>query len=375
MTLPSDGLAVVNNLLKQLKEGVPANASLVTLAFLGISRVGKTTMLDTMAEQFLETFRPADGSEATVTLNPESPATALTSGGGRLQELRSRLRRHRDPSVDLPRDIFDGAIPPTKIPTVHRWVFDVVRAIGTQVFFRMADPPGAWLNNAQGWEFEAMTRLIEAVDIVAIPIDTAALLQGDRDLNELRNAPSEIRAFFQYLSTRPESSRRSGWLFLLIPIRCEWWRWDDAQDADGNRLSRAVEAQRIFDQVKLAYRDLIDVVRQKWPASEFVVTPVETLGSVYHHRFADGDELPYGVFRKKSADASVKGVDTEQPVLHVLSRILAVQDANRPRLLERGWLHNLWFGVRQDIIAAAELVRRKTKGAKGQPPRDGFGYL
>ncbi|MFD0279302.1 hypothetical protein ACFVHB_36145 [Kitasatospora sp. NPDC127111] len=378
--LSPDAQAVVEQIKRELDEGVRPGRPRLRVAFIGPSRVGKTTMLLTMLSVFLQRFRT--GREQTagdfprLELKPEDhQPTAAISNDALLNRLRAKLARFTSPDEDLPRELFDEAVRPSKTLSYYRYRFNVVNGVGTEIPIRMADMPGSWFNNVNGWEWEATAALCELCDVLVVPVDVPALMSGNRDIMEMRNAPTALRSLFQYLSARDVRGDAGGWLVIFVPLRCERWRWADHPDAQGDPDWSAKQSRRMFEEVDRAYADVVSVIREKWSDSKFAVTPVETLGSVHHHHFENDDDGFHSVFRKKAADASVEGVDTDQPVLHMITRLLAEQELNRPRLFQQGCVHNWFYGVRGDIRRAAELVRRRTKGIDGGPADDGFGYL
>jgi len=259
------------------------------ITMLGARGVGKTSILTALYEQFASTI-----GKLGLQLTPDDESINLLQA--RLEQLRALV------------DDFEatGGLEGDENPQAFK--FDLgKKAAKPSLKLIFQDFPGGYLNQNPQFIKQAMTDCIA----VLIAIDAPALMEERSRWNEMINKPKQITSFFQQTYVDIIEPR----LVIFVPVRCEKY------------LQNEADANKLLHKIKDQYKELLDLFSSENLRSKVacVVTPVQTVGTVVFSRIEERDQKPHFIFRKISHDAEYKPIDSDQPLLYILSFILKLR--------------------------------------------------
>jgi len=259
------------------------------ITMLGARGVGKTSILTALYEQFASTI-----GKVGLQLTPDDESINLLQA--RLEQLRALV------------DDFEatGGLEGDENPQAFK--FDLgKKAAKPSLKLIFQDFPGGYLNQNPQFIKQAMTDCIAVI----IAIDAPALMEERSRWNEMINKPKQITSFFQQTYVDLIETR----LVIFVPVRCEKY------------LQNETDAHKLLHKIKDQYKELLDLFSSENLRSKVacVVTPVQTVGTVVFSRIEERDQKPHFIFRKISHDAEYKPIDSDQPLLYILSFILKLR--------------------------------------------------
>lgn len=309
----------------------------VDITMLGPSRVGKTSLLTSMASRFDETVGAAH-----LRLTPDPESAALL--GQRLAELRGMLDRYE----------IVGGIPGDEVP--RSYVFDLgQRGAAPSLRLRFQDYPGGTIANTDDVEDKQFVKdILYLYNCVAVlvAIDAPALMEHGGIWHEQRNHATRIANLFQHAY----SGLREPRLVILAPVKCE--KYMATEQGQRNLLKR----------VREGYADLLSAFNQDdlRPHVAVVVTPVQTVGGIVLSRIeGDPEYIPH--FRKAFTDAAFEPRDCDQPLRYLLRFLLTLHIQKLD--------HGVWSIIRRLRKADRPLVEAAEAFAQGCKDDDGFAVL
>ncbi len=269
----------------------------MTIAMLGASGVGKTSLLTSMYQQLEDTV-----NQTHLQFSPDPRTSAL------LQQQLIRLQNSYSEVTYEPvgtvgtRDqrVFGFGIGrPGRKPTLN---------------LEFIDYPGGWLFNRP----EEVTQIIANSNVILVVIDAAALMEADGKWNELVNTPQMIISTFKTALQGVSEPR----MVLFVPVKCESYVADEARARD------------LHDAITRTYGRLVqlfdaDGLRDKVIAG---ITPVQTTGCLIFSRIEEKTEperYPIFYFRKRHPTAPYAPADAEQPLRYILGFLIRLQRERR----------------------------------------------
>lgn len=320
----------------------------ITIAMLGSSGVGKTTILASMYEQ-LTISRVAN-----LQLIPDEESAKILEQ--RLSELKSMLARGQDGSytVQIGKGITGTENPSGDPYSLRSFSFDIA-LLDKKPLMRLHfyDYPGGYISErARDIEKQFVTELLTEADVVIIAIDTPALVMRNGYYNEVVNKPTQITEMFKEAYKNLKEPK----LILFVPVKCEM------EMQRGER-----EANQLTERIKREYPNLLAFFDSPVLASKLavVVNPIQTLGCVICTRILEptNENNPVFGFRKHpSADAEYSPQDTEQPLCYILAFLLSLHLHNQ-NFLKKG-IANL-FRLNNPIKEAIRIFAKRCKRTRG----------
>lgn len=306
------------------------------IAMLGPNAVGKTSLLTAMYEQFESTI-----GQTNLQLTPDLESAAILQE--RLGELKALL------------DDFEpkGGIQSTENP--RSFIFDLGkkgRKPSVRLHFR--DYPGEYLAAKSSDDNKRLVKdLLTECVAVFIAIDAPALMEANGKWHDAINRPQQITDLFKKVYQDIKSPR----LVILAPVKCEKY------------LQDVKSATTLVKRVKDGYPNLLNLFSSEdllpWVVN--VVTPVQTVGTVFFSRIEVIDGTPHFYFRKTSHDAEYTPKDSEQPLRYLLRFVLKLHLDKQ----NWGWFNPIraWLGWDEYLKQAAR------QAANGCKSTDGFAVL
>ncbi len=263
------------------------------IAMLGHRGVGKTSLLTAMYEQFDSTI-----SNAGLQLTPDLESSELLQQ--RLGELKGLL------------DDFEatGGLEGTENPqSFHFGLGKVGSKPSLNIVFQ--DFPGGYLGDKR----EFINKVMNESVAVLIVIDAPALMEDQGKWSELINKPKQICDIFKNSYGDLQEPR----LVIFAPIRCEKY------------LQNEDEAKKLLELIRKEYNDLLRFFQSENLINKVacVVTPVQTVGTVFFNNLKVEDKKPRFYFRKIDHDARYTPKDSDQPLRYILSFILKLHCDNK----------------------------------------------
>lgn len=296
------------------------------ITMLGHRGVGKTSILTAMYEQFESTI-----GETGLQLTPDAESSALLSK--RLGELKALLNDFEAA----------GGLEGTEEPQSFK--FGLGKLGGKpniQLIFQ--DFPGGYLQN----HLEFVENAVKECAAVLIAIDTPALMENNGRWHDLINNPKQITDFFKRTYANLEEPK----LVLLVPVRCEKY------------VQNEQDAKKLLERIKDKYSGLLRLLSSENLLTKVacIVTPVQTVGTVFFSQIKEIDGRPHFYFRKINYEAEYSPQDSDQPLRYLLRFVLKLHlDA------KRGWLSRVrrWFGWDEYLKEAARKSAEKCKSTGG----------
>ncbi|MBW4643960.1 MAG: hypothetical protein KME23_13385 [Goleter apudmare HA4340-LM2] len=299
------------------------------ITMLGASGVGKTSLLTAMYEQFESNI-----GKTNLQLTPDLNSSAL------LQERLAELKT-------LP-DSFETKGWMQNTEDYKSFFFELgKKGAKPSLKLHFQDYPGEYLSSTKSpvEEKERIENFVRESAAIIIAIDAPALMEKNGQWHESINKPQLITNYFQRAYQELDSPR----LVILAPVRCEKY------------VQNEQSAAELINQVKTGYAKLLADLKTGEMQSQVavVITPVQTVGSVFFSRIEINGKEPLFIFRKTSHDAKYNPKDSEQPLRYLLRFLLKLH------LEQKNWK---FFNFIREFLSLdnylKEAVREFAKGCK-----------
>ncbi|NEO51792.1 MAG: hypothetical protein F6K54_01025 [Okeania sp. SIO3B5] len=324
------------------KEKLPKPKVKLSVASLGPSGVGKTSILAVINKYFQSDFTRTDFK---VIIDQESFAT---------------IKEHEEGLEDLVKD-FDAVsrgLPSTE--DAKNINFILVRdkwrsrdALGLEFL----DISGGWLQKDSSSKYyqKYLDQVVNSGAVI-IPIDTLALMEEDGKYHQQLNDPESVtKMIARAYDNLPKDEER---LVLFIPVKCETY------------VKTERNMERLVKEVHKGYAKLIyDVLRPKTNVA-VVITPIQTVGCVVcggPDIDIETRELKGWLLNKTRFDAPMESQWEDQPLRYIM-RFLIHQYIKQ----QRTGLFGQAFYSCNDLLKANndlyEALRRFSQGRIKTPP-------
>jgi hypothetical protein len=293
----------------------------LNIIMVGRRRIGKTSFLAAMHEEFETTFWDVGLNTWTtdsITLDSIEECKQV------LKNIGSRLDKEVSWTPTLMNPWEDKGL-----------IFEIGSRGKKFMRVRFTDPSGEYFTRgASDKDKDYVRNQLNKCDAVIIPVDATALMEKKTgkvkpseigDWHEEKNDPEHITRLFKdsYGSlSRPR-------LVIFAPIKCEAYVKTDK------------DAQDLLDHVRLGYRDLLDFFKEdeRYDKIAIAITPIQTIGHIaFSHaekiQFKDGYETKF-IYYKTPLDAPYEPKDADQPLRYVFRFLLNVFNESRKLELER----------------------------------------
>lgn len=309
------------------------------IMMLGARFVGKTSLLTAMYYEYEQTT-----AKTRIQLTPDDDTSHSLQK--KLAELKSLNDNYEEGGVEST-EAAAGA------KSIRSFIFDCGQK-GKKPALRLHfwDYPGGYaveLGNQDGSDF--VKEYLSKSNVVLIAIDTPALMEGNGKWHQERNRPQQIYDKFKQVYQDIKSPR----LVILAPIKCE------------NYLKSKKSNTQLLQKIKQEYKDLLGFFEALRDNIAVVVTPVQTVGTVFFSHIETierGSQVsPRFHFKKPNPDAQFSPKDNEQPLKYLLRFLLNFH--LKKRFLFNALLSDL-FG-RDDYLK--EAITEFSKDCKTE---DGF---
>lgn len=298
--------------------------------------VGKTSLLASMFYEYEKEITNID-------IKPDEETNAI------LKKKQNELKRLNDEfKEDISREKREGGIEASS--EKKSFVFDI--AIKTkEPFLRL-----------QFWDYrgddaisnidvstaekdsQGIEKLLKESKAVLLAIDAPALMEEEGKWHKNRNHPDEVIDKLQKVYKNTEDNL----IIILVPTKCESY------------MKNEQSAQELLNRIKEKYDKLLQLFKTK-PNVAIVVTPVQTVGTLFFSKIDVIDEEPKFSFRKQNVDAKYQPKDTEKPLKYLL------------RFLFKYYLKYRMFGWLADIFGADKHLEEAVNDfAKNPKDRDGL---
>lgn len=260
------------------------------ITMLGPTSVGKTSLLTAMYEQFKNVVG--------------STSLQVTAEGDNANLLHERLIELKSLPDTFKSVKAEGGIAGSN--EISNFTFSL-RKRGTMTSslkLHFLDYPGGYHKNKESYITQQLTQCVA----VLIAIDAAALMEEDGQWHEYVNRPQQVTELFEKTYTDLDSPR----LVILAPVKCEKYM----KDSESTR--------RLHKTIREKYKNLLNHFRSQalLPKVAVVITPVQTVGSVFFSCIEVVGKEPQFVFRKPNSSDTYNPQGSEQPLRYLLSFLL-----------------------------------------------------
>ncbi|MBD2000851.1 hypothetical protein H6G00_30330 [Leptolyngbya sp. FACHB-541] len=269
----------------------------IKITMLGPSSVGKTSLLTAMYEQFKDV---ASGTRLQL--------TPVGDSGILLQDRLSELKNLPDTFTSIKAE---GGISNSNKVSVFKFDLGKRGKNNSLLTLQFLDYPGGYHKDKQEYLTQQLTECVA----VLVAIDATALMEEGGRWHDSVNRPQQITELFENTYINLDSPR----LVILAPVKCEKY----LQDSESLR--------KLHKAIRESYKNLLNHLRSEELLTKVavVVTPVQTVGSVFFSRIDVIEESPQFVFRKPNAAAKYNPKGSEQPLRYLLSFLLKRYDEQR----------------------------------------------
>lgn len=324
------------------KEKLPKPSVKLSVASLGPSGVGKTSILAVINKYFRDNITRTDFK---VIIDPESYAI---------------IKEHEQALEDLVEDYdaVDKGLPSTE--EERNINFIVVRdkwrsrdALGLEFL----DIAGGWLQqDSSTVYYQKYFNQVANSGVVIIPIDTLALMQESGKYHQKLNDPQSVtKMIATAYDNLPKKEER---LVLFIPVKCETYVNDDRK------------MKLLVKKVREGYKELIyDVLRPKANVA-VVITPIQTVGCVVcggPDTDINTGEWKGWLLNKTRVDAPIRSDWEDQPLRYIM-RFLIHQYIKQQKT---GWFGQAFYACNQFLTVNNDLydaLRSFSRGRITDPP-------
>ncbi|MBD1867165.1 hypothetical protein H6F93_02895 [Leptolyngbya sp. FACHB-671] len=269
----------------------------IKITMLGPSSVGKTSLLTAVYEQSKDV-----ASETKL---------QLTAIGESADLLQNRLKELKTLPATFSSIKAEGGITGSDKVSMFRFNLGKRGKNSSLLTLQFLDYPGKYHEQKKEYLTQQMTECVA----VLIAIDAAALMEEGGKWHEYVNIPQQITELFENTYINLNSPR----LVILAPIKCEKYM----QDRESIRkLHKAIQEN---------YRNLLNHLGSEELLTKVavVITPVQTVGSVFFSRIHLTEDGPQFVFRKLNSAATYNPKGSEQVLRYLLSFLLKCYDERR----------------------------------------------
>lgn len=272
-------------------KSVPAQTLKITM--LGCIGVGKTSLLAAIYDQFDQVI-----GKTNLQIQPTDDASRIIIEQ-RLEELKSL--------VGNTIRVRDGIL---KSTSPRSFFFDLCKTgLSASLRLQFQDYPGEYIDSqATVEQIKTVENFIRESAAVLIAIDTPIMMEMKSKWHEKFNQPTRIRNLFKAAYQNLDSPR----LVILAPVKCESYVQNDK------------DASELLACIREKYATLLDYFsnNELLPKVAVVVTPVQTVGSVFFSRVEIQNNEPCFYFIKHDPESSYKPKDSEQPLRYLLRFLL-----------------------------------------------------
>ncbi len=266
----------------------------IIITMLGARGVGKTSLLASMYEQFEQVSHDMN---LQLYIREIDQISLLQESLGKLKSA--------DNIFELTVGI-DGSASPTQfdfgLDKKHQ---NPRKKRKTPIQLSFHDYPGGWfLPSSSSQEKQEVLDYIKKSDVIALAIDSAALMEENGRFHDQINTPMQIREFLKNALDINDKK-----LILLVPIKCESYVKTDK------------DARLLLKSIKKSYSSLLQML-SAYESLVVASTPVQTLGNVRFSRIESENAHPCFYFRKDEVAAPYKPRNVEQPLCYTLSFVI-----------------------------------------------------
>lgn len=303
---------VAENISTTMKKGYEPD---IQVMMLGARRVGKTSVLASMTNQFKEVTKGTN-----LILTRENNAKAVDDALNSMQALFNDGVSYYD---DVKMDTF---------PTAGFEYFDLNLSIAGAVSkstedkkkgrsrkIRFKDCAGEWISNYTNKEEISME--VERSDVIIIAIDSVLLMEEKGKYNH-QNAIGNVTDFIMG-NLNPERGVNNQKMVLFVPLKCEKYYWQDKNEKSiycGKRM------KELNQTIKEKYSQLFDFFQKPNCRNCFdvVILPILTIGGIEFYEF--------------DVDKDAKKVQSENIVYHYCQK-----PKFKPKYCEQPLIYTLLF--------------------------------
>ncbi|CAD5954444.1 TRAFAC clade GTPase domain-containing protein [Planktothrix agardhii] len=281
-------------------------------------RIGKTSLLAAMHEEFHKTFERANLQTWT---DDSKTLQAITECKQVLKTIDPKFQKSVK-RTDSELDPWDD----------EGFVFELGSGSRKFIKLRFTDPSGEYFKlNAAQEQKEYIKQQLLACDAVIIPIDATALMEkktGRVNYSEVgtwheeKNEPERITTLLKYAYAGLTDPR----LIILAPVKCETY------------MRTSQDAENLLQHVQIGYRELLNFLKSDglFGKVAVVVTPVQTVGNAVfaYHKTGDEGFIKFE-YNKTEIKAPYAPKDGDQPLRYVLRFLLNLSNEEKKRQLEQ----------------------------------------
>jgi Double-GTPase 2 len=281
-------------------------------------RIGKTSLLAAMHEEFHKTFERANLQTWT---DDSKTLQAITECKQVLKTIDPKFQKSVKRTDSEP-DPWDD----------EGFVFELGSGSRKFIKLRFTDPSGEYFKlNAAQEQKEYIKQQLLACDAVIIPIDATALMEkktGRVNYSEVgtwheeKNEPERITTLLKYAYAGLTDPR----LIILAPVKCETY------------MRTSQDAENLLQHVQIGYRELLNFLKSDglFGKVAVVVTPVQTVGNAVfaYHKTGDEGFIKFE-YNKTEIKAPYAPKDGDQPLRYVLRFLLNLSNEEKKRQLEQ----------------------------------------
>lgn len=248
----------------------------IQVMMLGARRVGKTSILASMSNLFLEVTK-----DTNLILTKENGGAAIEKA---LKDMKSffdgnpeqyeRLQM-MDTNATQGFDFFD-----LKLSIAGKKDFGFRK-------IRFKDCAGEWISNYDANK-EQMAEEIEQSDVIIIAIDSVLLMEENITQDKIgkynsQNAVDNVTTFIKE-NMNPDDNMNSHKMVLFVPLKCEKYYWG-TKDKDNIYYERGMTD--LNKAVKKAYKELFDFFNKPAirPYFDVAILPILTIGGIQFYEF------------------------------------------------------------------------------------------
>lgn len=301
----------------------------IEITMVAASRVGKTSLLAAMYEHIKPAFDQTD-----CYIEPIDQT---------IQELHERKTELCQMfEANQPEEFGSGGIYPTINRREYRFrVGRKGKSPDLEIVF--VDIPGGYYTASDPQKREEIDAQIRRSFATLIPIDTAALFEGNGFVHQKVNQPVHIRAMYERVFKN--FNRKEQKLVIVTPIKCEKY----IQQPGGLQLI----CDKLLEQQE--YRSLLSLVKSKDLEQHIkvAVCPVQTVGGVHVARTElNAEKEPEHILQRVG---SYNPRNCHIPLLYLFFSILQMTRDDRTSVPLIGWFRSL-FKLDQHLEQAIEKL-------------------
>jgi len=227
-----------------------------TGTFIGVSGIGKTTLLTAMYREMKEKLKDIPG----VTCKPTGDSAQI------LRENYQQIESIFEQDV-FQAEVLQGTSEPT-------WFNIEINANGKSINVGILDYPGGMLGNENKDEEIKIKNWINESSFVIVPIDAALIMEAENAIQSAKAKKIHQLEFVRELLLEWCGKRQGNGLLIFAPLKCETYFNDNPKIK--NREDRSKELKRKINK----FFSELNEKTYKYKNLEIKYIPVDTLGSV-----------------------------------------------------------------------------------------------